>query len=174
MGKIFGWGVVWMLLLFAGGCSTGEERQLDEALKLAGDNRKELEKVLDYYAGDSLKLRAVRFLIRNMPGCYGFPESGLSGLASVYQAYDSVNRVFDYRICAEWGKEIDRLQERIPGISSGCWVADLSAVSSSYLISETERSFDAWERNVYASQISFDDFLEYVLPYRSGFCISGL
>ena len=39
MGKIFGWGVVWMLLLFAGGCSTGEERQLDEALKLAGDNR---------------------------------------------------------------------------------------------------------------------------------------
>ena len=68
MGKIFGWGVVWMLLLFAGGCSTGEERQLDEALKLAGDNRKELEKVLDYYAGDSLKLRAVRFLIRNMPG----------------------------------------------------------------------------------------------------------
>ena len=66
MGKIFGWGVVWMLLLFAGGCSTGEERQLDEALKLAGDNRKELEKVLDYYAGDSLKLRAVRFLIRNM------------------------------------------------------------------------------------------------------------
>ena len=166
MGKIFGWGVVWMLLLFAGGCSTGEERQLDEALKLAGDNRKELEKVLDYYAGDSLKLRAVRFLIRNMPGCYGFPESGLSGLASVYQAYDSVNRVFDYRICAEWGKEIDRLQERIPGIFSGCWVADLSAVSSSYLISETERSFDAWERNVYASQISFDDFLEYVLPYR--------
>ena len=100
MGKIFGWGVVWMLLLFAGGCSTGEERQLDEALKLAGDNRKELEKVLDYYAGDSLKLRAVRFLIRNMPGCYGFPESGLSGLASVYQAYDSVNRVFDYLICA--------------------------------------------------------------------------
>ena len=164
MGKIFGWGVVWMLLLFAGGCSTGEERQLDEALKLAGDNRKELEKVLDYYAGDSLKLRAVRFLIRNMPGCYGFPESGLSGLASVYQAYDSVNRAFDYQICAEWGKEIDRLQERIPGISSGCWVADLSAVSSSYLISETERSFDAWERNVYASQISFDDFLEYVLP----------
>ena len=47
MGKIFGWGVVWMLLLFAGGCSTGDERLLDEALKLAGDNRKELEKVLD-------------------------------------------------------------------------------------------------------------------------------
>ena len=54
MGKIFGWGVVWMLLLFAGGCSTGEERQLDEALKLAGDNRKELEKVLDFYVGDCL------------------------------------------------------------------------------------------------------------------------
>ena len=33
MGKIFGWGVVWMLLLFAGGCSTGEERQLNIRLQ---------------------------------------------------------------------------------------------------------------------------------------------
>ena len=45
--------------------------QLENALCLAGENRIELEKVLNRYArnpGDSLKLRAAEFLIENMPG----------------------------------------------------------------------------------------------------------
>ena len=40
---------------------------LEQALSMAGENRSELEKVLEYYKNDSLKLEAARFLIRNMP-----------------------------------------------------------------------------------------------------------
>ncbi len=40
---------------------------LEQALSMAGENRAELEKVLEYYKNDSLKLEAARFLIRNMP-----------------------------------------------------------------------------------------------------------
>ena len=39
---------------------------LEHALSMAGENRVELEKVLEYYKNDSLKLEAARFLIRNM------------------------------------------------------------------------------------------------------------
>ena len=41
---------------------------LEQALEQSGANRQELEKVLSHYADDTLKLKAVRFLIENMPG----------------------------------------------------------------------------------------------------------
>lgn len=58
------------LALFS--CQTRNE-VLETALQLAGENRCELEKVLDHYSrtpADSLKLRAAKFLIANMPGHY--------------------------------------------------------------------------------------------------------
>lgn len=49
-------------------CHTNSK--LDQALSLAGENRSELEKGLEYYKKDSdpLKLKAAIFLIENMPG----------------------------------------------------------------------------------------------------------
>ena len=41
--------------------------RLQTALNHAGDNRMELEKVLRHYEEDTLKLRAAKFLIENMP-----------------------------------------------------------------------------------------------------------
>lgn len=49
------------------------ETKLEYALRRAGDNRMELEKVLLHYSQekkDSLKLKAACFLIENMPGHY--------------------------------------------------------------------------------------------------------
>lgn len=50
---------------------------LELALKAAGENREELEKVLNYYRinpSDSLKYKAACFLIENMPS-YKFSNS---------------------------------------------------------------------------------------------------
>ena len=56
------------------GISCGQHNaELENALKLAGENRGELEKVLYHYSqnpSDSLKLQAATFLIKNMPGHY--------------------------------------------------------------------------------------------------------
>ena len=49
---------------------TERHASLERALRYAGDNRAELEKVLAHYASDpadSLKLRAAQYLIENMP-----------------------------------------------------------------------------------------------------------
>lgn len=40
--------------------------ELEQALKLSGENRNALEAVLDHYKHDSLKYRAACFLIKNM------------------------------------------------------------------------------------------------------------
>lgn len=45
---------------------------LEQALELAGDNRSELEAVLDHYKDEPEKLRAARYLIENMPGHYSY------------------------------------------------------------------------------------------------------
>ena len=48
--------LMFFLLLFSG-CATKVDR-LEYALEFAGENRRELEKVLEYYSDDSLKFRA--------------------------------------------------------------------------------------------------------------------
>ena len=60
-----------LFLLFS--CNpTGNKNDVSTALKLSGDNRIELQKVLDHYSKpeDSLKLRAAEYLITNMAGKY--------------------------------------------------------------------------------------------------------
>lgn len=44
-------------------------------MALAGDNQGELEKVLEHYAGEPMKLEAARFLIENMPGHYSYADT---------------------------------------------------------------------------------------------------
>ena len=64
---------------------------LERALRLAGDNRPELEKVLDYYSNhpeDGLKLKAAKFLIANM-AMYTFYTS--PDLDVYYTKMDSVH-----------------------------------------------------------------------------------
>ena len=46
-------------------CQPSGKKRLNDALKFAGENRIELEKVLKHYENDSLKLKAAMFLIEN-------------------------------------------------------------------------------------------------------------
>lgn len=67
-----------LLNLFS--CSSYEKERLEAALVFADDNRPELEKVLTYYEGDSLKLKAAVYLIENMPLYYTYKGKDLDSL----------------------------------------------------------------------------------------------
>ena len=57
--------IIYLLVIFAG-CKQQKDSPLEKALSLAGENRIELEKVLNRYAaepGDSLKYKAACFLL---------------------------------------------------------------------------------------------------------------
>ena len=49
----------------------------NEALRYAGNNRSELEKVLDHYKDDPEKLAAAMFLIENMPEHYSYRSDSI-------------------------------------------------------------------------------------------------
>ena len=74
-------------------CLTGCMRQtrLDAVMDLAGENREELEKVLEHYRDDERKFRAASFLIENMGNCHSVVGKGVdefhSFIDSVYQIH---------------------------------------------------------------------------------------
>lgn len=44
---------------------------------------------------------------------------------------------------------------------------DYKTITSDYLIKNIDLAFDAWENKPWAQHLSFDQFCEYILPYRS-------
>lgn len=154
-------------LCLAVSCSQ-QDRQVEEALSLAGNNRRELEKVLEHYQGDALKLAAARFLIGNMPGAYGHNSKMLEDYAPFYDKYDSLARVYEYQTGTEWGRKVDSLWVDFDHTRRFTQTKcnDLEEMKAGVLIDEIELAFTAWKSNVYAQNCSFKDFCEYVLPYR--------
>jgi hypothetical protein len=139
------------------------EAPLERALTLAGDNRSELEKVLKHYSADpadSLKYKAACFLIENAP--YHFSFNGT--------AVDKYRAHFDSIVCNEMiGKWelVKRLNDYALDTDGINIVHDINSLSADFLIAHIEDAFMVmsfpWTRN-----LSFDDFCEYVLPYRIG------
>lgn len=145
-----------------------QDKQVEEALLLAGNNRTELEKVLEHYKGDSLKLAAARFLIGNMPGAYGYDAVMLEHYAPFYDEYDSLGRVYEYQTRTEWGQKVDSLWVDFDHTRRFTQTKcnDLEEMKAGVLIDEIELAFTAWKSNVYAQNCSLKDFCEYILPYR--------
>ena len=150
-----------LTLLFALSC-TGHHDKLDEALRLAGDNRSQLEQVLDHYAqspADSLKLRAARFLIENMPGHYTLDGKIINTLRAEIDRDTVLNYLqkknLDISLCFKSGIA-----------SNSRKLEDVQHITAEYLIHHIDRSFERREYFPWLRYLPFDDFLEYVLPYR--------
>lgn len=136
-----------------------------EVIAKAGENGKELERVIEHYRGrdDSLKLQAAFFLIANMEG-HGYATYDLKDTAgnvigfdvAVYPNYDSLTRAFD-TLEAEHGT-LDFEKNEL--------VSDISVITADYLTDQIDLAFRAWRERPWASYLSFDDFCRYVLPYR--------
>ncbi|MCB4807947.1 discoidin domain-containing protein [Tamlana sp. 62-3] len=164
--------IVALLFSFTGCNANKEEKKLEIALELAGENRKELQKVLDHYQTpkDSLKLKAATFLISNMP-YHSFTE--------IDERFNSVFRKMgrgklftadkSYRK-SEFRKRLrnhsNYLKER-DSFPINKKVNDIEVLKADFLIDNIELAFEAWYRIPRKKRASFDDFCNYILPYRS-------
>ena len=155
--------IIWSLsIVFFVSCESAGDKRLDFALEQAGKNRIELEKVLNYYQNDSLKLEAARFLIRNMPGHGGYEDDRLDSVKAVMKAAVELN-IGGYLPDSEWKRKWIGFNYRtLPKRP------DIEYMSADYLIENIEQSFKVWEECPWAKNYSFDDFCEWVLPYRIG------
>lgn len=147
--------LMFFLLLFFG-CATKVDR-LEYALEFAGENRRELEKVLEYYSDDSLKFRAACFLIENMPRWYAYDGWQLDTLEVLMRkdregilSKDDKMRwnSFDYHALNK--------------------IYDSKVITSEYLIENIDLAFQEWQKRPWNKSLSFDDFCDLILPYRIG------
>ncbi len=151
--------VVTILFLFF---SCNNQNRLEEALRQAGNNRAELEKVLSHYQNDSLKYQAAVFLIENMPGheSYKFPEH----LVQYYNEIDTAVSVdFDNETNRNTMEHISKEYEVLEKLQT---IPDIQFITADYLIDNIDRAFDVWQNDEWATHVSFDDFCEYILPYK--------
>jgi hypothetical protein len=155
------------------------ERKLRSALEQAGANKEELLKVIDHYKKDpvaKMKLDATYFLIENMTGHFSFDSSLLKEYRPVVEKIGSLSiKGFpDNSIKEQINPLMDSLIERYPlsnVYSRG--ENDLTSIKSELLINNIDQAFEAYNANPFKDSILYDDFLEYVLPYRidNGYCL---
>ena len=145
--------------------SNGQEQELESALEFALDNRSELEKVLAHYADDSLKLKAAKYLIVNMPGHYSYADSDMSYRYAlvVDSVVNHMKDETDYNVIRD---SIDNCAMKI-GMDTLRKEFDSRLVSSDFLIKNIDEAFDDWQNGAWARHIGFDDFCEYILPYKT-------
>lgn len=133
--------------------------QVDVALRMAGENRGGLERVLEYFekTGDKEKIAASRFLIGNMPG-----HKSMRGAYEEY--WDEADRT----LTASDGSlsildSLEALKEKYDGRIY--YDFDLNYISADYLIHDIETAFDQWRNGEWARHLTFDEFCEWLLPY---------
>lgn len=158
-----------VIIFFLYACQKNESPSLlNQALDLAGDNRSELEKVLSFYSqdpGDKLKYKAACFLIENMGHHYYYDGKQLDEYKNYYKAlHNHKNKSVDpVNILDSISKLYGpfTLYNMTPRY-------DLRELDSAYICNNIEWSFKVWEEQPWGKNISFEDFCEYILPYRIG------
>lgn len=143
-----------LLLMFLFSCKQ-ENRQLDMALQMAGDNRHELEKVIAHYSDNPQKLEAAEWLIANMPGHIVMWSPGIQAFA---------DSVMNRELSQERADELwDSLR---PVYSREIRQRDIETLNADFLTDNIDRAFEVWENSPWRDEIDFERFKKYVLPYR--------
>ena len=152
------------LLLILAGCTHTSRTPLETALREAGDNRAELEKVLDTYARhpqDSLKYRAACFLIEHMPGLSYYEGEQLDHYLTYYKALHQCPNRTPQQL-------VDSIVRLHGTPSPGDWQrkTDIQTIDSAFLYNNIEYAFRAWQEFPWCRHLSFGEFCEQLLPYR--------
>lgn len=154
--------LICIVFLFLLPACTSKVSRLEIALQQAKGNKEELVKVLRYFENDSLKYRAACFLIENMPYHDYYEGKDFKKYLKYFEVYSD-------------GKHkpqqiVDSL-EKVDGAFSFRSLShkyDIENIDSALLVNNIERAFKVWKEQPWGKNVCFDDFCEFVLPYRVG------
>lgn len=158
-------------LLFSS-CSSLSERKLELSLASAGSNKSEVQAVLKHYKDSTLKLKAAKFLFENMPGHYAIDSNLINSLQAYYLKHKVISEKYQWNVYnSQWIYSIDSLRDSYLSIffteSLQTSKADIENIKSYWLIKQIDLAFKAWQTNSYTQNITFEEFCEYILPYRA-------
>ncbi len=137
--------------------------EVREALRLSGQNKEQLEKVLRHYSSpaDSLKYQAAVFLIANMPGHYTLRGDKIDWFRNVIDRDTA---------CPYYYKKLYEIvwDHFVTEDDNVYYENDVEYVTADFLIRHIDASFELAYNQKLFDILPFDLFLEYVLPYRFG------
>ncbi len=138
---------------------------VQETLKKSGKNHQELENVINQYQNpkDSLKLKAAYFLIGNMDNhCYvSFKMVDSTGKKVPWNIFDYAN----YNKLVQGWDSIEKIRGPIH-FTVDKKIMDYDTITADYLINNIDLAFKAWTKNPWSRHLNFEQFCEYILPYR--------
>lgn len=156
--------LVFMVCIHLAGCH--KDFSVKVSLATAGSNRPELESVLEHYRTadpNPQKLQAAEFLISNLPAHYSY-----SG-PQIYEYYDYASRIL-----ADTTLTPEQHRDSLLAITCARYadlplhtVPDAQIIRSDYLIYNIDKSYSQWTTCPWSSQVSFDEYLEWMLPYKA-------
>lgn len=128
-------------------------------------NSKELIKAINHYKerpDNKKKLEALCFLIANMDIHTSFNYYWADGNGKRIQFNELDYATFEGSVRAL--DSVSKLHGKLHPVK--VIYRDIDTVKADYLINNIEKAFTAWESKPSYRNLSFDDFCEYVLPYR--------
>ena len=142
-------------------CTSREPDYLEQSLQLAGENRGELEKVLEHYKDNPHKLAAARFLIENMPAHYSYKGDGIDGY------YRDARGVFRTGLSPKQQADSTAYLAAVayPELEADT-ISDVRVATAEFLISNIDKAFTEWETRPWAAHLTFEQFCEWLLPYK--------
>lgn len=156
-------------LIFLLACGPREftiPEKVKAVLDKSGTNKSELEKVINHFreSKEVIKEEAVYYLIGNME------DQGYV----VYKLVDSTGKLVDFNVLdyidydqlLNGWDSIEKVRGKI-NFTMDTLVHDYNTITSDYLINNINLAFEAWDNFPWSKKLSFDQFCEYILPYRS-------
>jgi hypothetical protein len=160
-----------ILTLFAmSGCSKYPKKVVDSLDKMNLNNRHKFEKVLKHYiaAGDKEKLKAAYFLVADINDKYGnyYPQNAF--FFSILAKVDSLKQLnkqtesVDSLVNRQW-EDYCKVQGGKISLES---YKDVDIITSDFLIENIDLAFKVWKEKPWAKHLNYDQFCEWILPYR--------
>lgn len=142
------------------------------SLQKAGKNRGELEHAIRHYQQDkdSLKLKACYFLLENMEGHKHLDAENLRPFDTIFGVYDSLltNKIVVHKqetaypeIDDAWYKIVEKYED-----PNTLEYPDLEHITADFLIDNIDGAFQAWHTYPWAKHLTWEQFCEYLLPYK--------
>ena len=153
-----------LLVAICSGCGQGKD--LNRALQSTNTNHSELETVLNHYCSvdpNPDKLRAAEFLIENLPAHYSYAGN------EIYKYYEYASRILaNKELTPEQQRDsllaiTDLMYRDLPNHT----IPDAQIIKADFLIDNIDKSYTQWTTCPWASQVTFDEFLEWMLPYKA-------
>jgi hypothetical protein len=155
-------------------CNNYPDEVRDSLSMMSKENKLKFEKVFEHFNSpkDSLKLKSAYFLVENMNELGHFEGKQIKDYNVIFDIL--ANKPVDYRENLPWyANGVSTLFDSLENIYGPMdfrnfhFVKDIDVFTTDSFIKYINEAFGSWQNPWSRNVVSFEDFCNYVLPYRN-------